>query len=434
VSSRLRDPNTLRWLFWGILAGVFLLVNVYRLSTAVITDQLMAAFLISGTQLGTLHAAFFWIYAMMQIPTGILADRVGPRITAAVGGAVMSLGGIWFALAGSYFAAFSARTLIGLGGSVIFVSILKFCANWFRAEEFATVTGFSFAISGVGGMLATTPLAVVVDSTGWRTTLGGLGVFGLALAACTLVFVRDSPRRAGLPEIEGVPDRPTPDLRTVSDHITNVLADRVTWVVSLMLFCASGLNLTLFGLWGIPYVVQTYDTSVAYASLFTLVGSLGVMVGPPAIGWFSDRIGRRTELMILGGVGYTAALGTIALLGDPPLAVVAIAYFLVGALLGGFVLSYTITKERHPPSASGVATGTINGAAFLGAAALPAIMGFALDAYWTGELIDGVRIYTQFGYRVAFAIGAACGFVGLLCAVWLHRYEARIDVLTDGSE
>lgn len=434
MSSRLRDPNTLRWLFWGILAGVFLLVNVYRLSTAVITDQLMAAFLISGTQLGTLHAAFFWIYAMMQIPTGILADRVGPRITAAVGGAVMSLGGIWFALAGSYFAAFSARTLIGLGGSVIFVSILKFCANWFRAEEFATVTGFSFAISGVGGMLATTPLAIVVDTTGWRTTLGGLGVFGLALAVCTLLFVRDSPRRAGLPEIEGVPEQRTPDLRTVSDHIRNVLADRVTWVVSLMLFCASGLNLTLFGLWGIPYVVQTYDTSVAYASLFTLIGSLGVMVGPPAIGWLSDRIGRRIELMIFSGVGYTAALGTIALLGDPPLPVVAIAYFLVGALLGGFVLSYTITKERHPPSASGVATGTINGAAFLGAAALPAIMGFALDAYWTGELIDGVRIYTQFGYRVAFAIGAACGFVGLLCAIWLHRHEARTDVLTDGSE
>jgi MFS family permease len=116
------------------------------------------------------------------------------------------------------------------------------------------------------------------------------------------------------------------------------------------------------------------------------------MVGPPAIGWLSDRIGRRTELMILGGVGYTVALGTIALVGDPPLPVVAIAYFLVGALFGGFVLSYTITKERHPPSASGVATGTINGAAFLGAAALPAIMGFALDAYWTGEIIDGVRI------------------------------------------
>ena len=392
MSSRLRDPNTLRWLFWGILAGVFLLVNVYRLSTAVITDQLMAAFLISGTQLGTLHAAFFWIYAAMQIPTGVLADRVGPRITAAIGACVMSLGGIWFALAGSFAPAFAARTLIGLGGSVIFVSILKFCANWFRAEEFATVSGLSFAISGVGGVLATTPLAIVVDTTGWRTTLAGLGVFGLVLAVCTLLFVRDSPRRAGLPEIEGVPERQTPDLGAVGGHIKNVLADRVTWVVSLMLFCGSGLNLTLFGLWGIPYVVQTYGTSVAYASLFTLVGSVGVMVGPPAIGWLSDRIGRRTELMILGGVGYTVALGTIALVGDPPLPVVAIAYFLVGALFGGFVLSYTITKERHPPSASGVATGTINGAAFLGAAALPAIMGFALDAYWTGEIIDGVRI------------------------------------------
>ncbi|WP_336362983.1 MFS transporter [Halalkalicoccus salilacus] len=425
MSARLRDPNVRRWLLWGTLAIVFLLVNVYRLSTAVITEQLMAAFALSGAQLGTLHAAFFYVYALMQIPTGILADRVGPRLTATAGAFVMSLGAIWFALAGTYPAAFAARTLIGLGGSVIFVSILKFCANWFRADEFATVTGLSFAISGVGGVLATTPLALVVGTAGWRTTIASLGTVGLAFAGLTFALVRDSPERAGLPPIEGVPERPTPSMGEVREHVSRVLRDRWTWVVSLMLFCITGLNLTLFGLWGIPYVVQTYGVSVAYASVFTLLGSVGVMVGPPAIGWFSDRIGRRTELMIASGTGYTVALAVIAVVGDPPLVVVAIAYFLVGSLMGGFVLSYTMMKERHPPAASGIATGTINGTAFLGAAVLPTVMGWALDAYWTGELVDGARVYTATGYRVAFAIATTCGLVALVCAVWLHRQRRR---------
>lgn len=425
MSARLRDPNVRRWLLWGTLAIVFLLVNVYRLSTAVITEQLMAAFALSGAQLGTLHAAFFYVYALMQIPTGILADRVGPRLTATAGAFVMSLGAIWFALAGTYPAAFAARTLIGLGGSVIFVSILKFCANWFRADEFATVTGLSFAISGVGGVLATTPLALVVGTAGWRTTIASLGTVGLAFAGLTFALVRDSPERAGLPPIEGVPERPTPSMGEVREHVARVLRDRWTWVVSLMLFCITGLNLTLFGLWGIPYVVQTYGVSVAYASVFTLLGSVGVMVGPPAIGWFSDRIGRRTELMIASGTGYTVALAVIAVVGDPPLVVVAIAYFLVGSLMGGFVLSYTMMKERHPPAASGIATGTINGTAFLGAAVLPTVMGWALDAYWTGELVDGARVYTATGYRVAFAIATTCGLVALVCAVWLHRQRRR---------
>jgi sugar phosphate permease len=421
VSSRLRDPNVRRWLLWGTLAVVFLLVNVYRLSTAVITEQLMAAFLISGAQLGTLHAAFFYVYALMQIPTGVLADRVGPRLTAAAGALVMNAGAIWFALADTYLGAFAARTLIGLGGSVIFVSILKFCANWFRADEFATVSGLTFAISGVGGVLATTPLAVAIDAAGWRSTIALLGGLGLVFAGLTLAVVRDSPERAGLPPIEGVPERSTPSLGEVREHTKGVLRDRHTWVVSLLLFCITGLNLTLFGLWGIPYVVQTYGVSVAYASLFTLLGSVGVMIGPPAIGWLSDRIGRRTELMIAGGTGYTASLAVIAVVGDPPLVVVALAYFLVGSLFGGFVLSYTMTKERHPPAASGIATGTINGAAFLGAAVLPTLMGWVLDAYWTGEVVDGARVYTAAGYRVAFGIATACGLVGLLCAIWLHR-------------
>lgn len=211
----------------------------------------------------------------------------------------------------------------------------------------------------------------------------------------------------------------------VREHVARVLRDRWTWVVSLMLFCITGLNLTLFGLWGIPYVVQTYGVSVAYASVFTLLGSVGVMVGPPAIGWFSDRIDRRTELMIASGTGYTVALAVIAVVGDPPLVVVAIAYFLVGSLMGGFVLSYTMMKERHPPAASGIATGTINGTAFLGAAVLPTVMGWALDAYWTGELVDGARVYTATGYRVAFAIATACGLVALVCAVRLHRQRRR---------
>lgn len=423
MSTYLRDPRRRRWLLWGTLAVVFLLVNVYRLSTAVITEQLMAAFRITGTQLGTLHAAFFWIYAAMQIPTGVLADRVGPRITAAAGAFVMSLGGIWFSLADAYAAGFAARTLIGLGGSVIFVSVLKFCANWFRAEEFATVSGLSFAVSGVGGILATTPLAVAIEAAGWRSTLGWLGTVGIVFAAVTLVFVRDSPGRAGLPAIEGVPERSIPDPEAIREHTGRVLRDRWTWVISVMLFCTSGLNLTLFGLWGIPYVVQTYGVSVAYASLFTLVGSVGTMVGPPAIGRLSDRIGRRTDLLVGGGVLYTIALGTVPVVGTPPLWVVAFVYFLVGALFGAFVLSYTMIKERHPTSASGIATGTINAAAFLGAAVLPAIMGRALDAYWTGELVDGVRVYTTFGYRVAFAIATACGVVGLACAIWLHRRD-----------
>jgi len=425
------EPTARRWLLFAVLATVFLSVNVLRLSTAVIAEPLMAAFDTTGAQLGTLHAAFFYVYAVMQIPTGILVDRVGPRRTAAVGALVMNVGAIWFALAGSYAGALGARLLIGLGGSVIFVSMLRFCAGWFRAEEFATMSGICFAVGGVGGILATTPFALAVDVAGWRETLVALGVVGLVASALTYAFVRDSPERAGLEPIRGVPEQARLTMEEVRTYTRRVLADRSTWVVSLLLFCTGGVNLTLFGLWGIPYVVQTYGTTVTVGSLVTLLGGLGAVLGPPAFGWLSDRIDRRTEFIIAGCLVFTLALGLIAVVGAPPLPVVGLIFFINGALLGTFVLTYPMVKERHPSRASGISTGSVNGASFLGAAILPTVMGRALDAYWTGEVVGGARVYTAAGYRVAFAIATLCGAIAVLCALWLHWRDR--DVSGGGS-
>ncbi|THE65322.1 MFS transporter [Salinadaptatus halalkaliphilus] len=424
------DPTYRRWLLWATLGLGFLLVNVNRLSTAVLAEDLMAAFDTTGGQLGTLHAIFFWVYAVMQIPTGILADRIGPRRTAAIGGAVMNVGVVWFALADSYSSALLARGLVGLGGSVLFVCILRFCANWYRADEFATMNGLTFAVSGFGGILATTPLAVVVDAIGWRSAIGWLGIVGLVVAVLIFVLVRDAPEAAGLERIDNVPDQPTLTTSELRANLGAVLGDRWIWVVSIMLFCTTGVNLTMFGLWGVPYVVQTYDVSVTFASAFTLLGGLGLVVGPPAVGRLSDRLGRRVELMVAGAVGFVVCFGSIAVVGDPPLPVVGAAFFGAGILVGASLLGYAIAKERHPDSASGISTGTVNAAGFFGAATLPTVMGWALDAYWTGEVVGGARVYTEFGYQLAFGVATLAAAVALGCTLWLYRQKHAHESVT----
>ncbi|MFT4904410.1 MAG: sugar phosphate permease, partial [Natronomonas sp.] len=85
----LSDPKKRRWLAFGALATIFLLANLHRLSTAVLSEQLTADFDTSAAQLGTLHASFFYIYAAIQIPTGVLADRYGPRYVGSTGAVVL---------------------------------------------------------------------------------------------------------------------------------------------------------------------------------------------------------------------------------------------------------------------------------------------------------------------------------------------------------
>lgn len=417
----LEDPRRRRWFLWGLLAVSYLLVNIYRLSTAVISEQLMAAFSASGAQLGTLHAMFFIVYAVMQIPTGVLVDRVGPRRTAATGAIVMNIGAIWFAFAGGYGAALIARFLIGLGGSVIFVSMLRFCASWYDAAGFATMNGLSFAVGGIGGILATTPFAIAVDATGWEQTIIGLGVIGIGVAAASAYWVRDSPPTDKLGRIETESTDKTLEIAEIAEAMRRILGDYWVWVVSIILFAGGGVNLTLFGLWGIPYVVQMHDTSVEFASVFTLLGGAGAVLGPPTIGWLAGRTGRRTSLVIGGSLLYTACLGTLTVLPAAPLWVVGIAFFVIGFLLGAFVLTYPIIRERHPDRVSGIALGAINGASFVGASVLPTLLGVILDTYWTGETLRGARVYSTFGYRLAFATMTMLAVVTIVCAVWLHH-------------
>ncbi|MFB6297746.1 MAG: MFS transporter [Salinirussus sp.] len=416
----LADPKARRWIGWTALASAFVLVNFHRVSTAVLAERLAAVFETTGAGLGLLHSAFFYVYAPMQVFAGVVADRLGTRRVATTGSAVMGVGVVWFALSPGYLQGLLARVLLGAGGSVLYIATLRYCANWYRADQFATLTGLTLAASAVGGLFAATPLALLVAAVGWRTALLAVGGVGFVFTAAVFVLVRDSPAAAGLPAIEGTPRTPEQSLAEVLAGVRRIAAERETWIMGVMLFFATGINFTVLGLWGVPYVVQAYGVPVETASLYALVGNAGLVVGSPVLGWLSDRIGRRTGIVLTSGAVYFLAYLSIVLLGTPPLWYVGAVFFLVMFLLGGLTLTYTVIKERHAAAHSGTATGTLNAMAFLGAAVLPGVMGYALDVFWTGETAGGSRVYTLFGYRVAFTIAAVSALVAVGCAAYLH--------------
>jgi len=420
----LTDPTKRRWLAWGALATVFLLVNVHRLSTAVLSEQLTADFGITAAQLGTLHASFFVIYATIQIPTGVLADRYGPRYVGSTGAFVLSLGAAAFVVSGGYLTAVLSRALIGFGSGVVFISILRFCANWYRVDEFATMTGLTSGMAGVGAILATTPLAVAVDRFGWRPAVSVLAAVGFAAGAAVFALARQSPEAAGLEPIENVPEQASVTLAETGGYIKRLLADPDQWLLSIAFFAGMGTVLTVIGLWGVPYLVAVYGVDVTTASYFTLLGSIGILVGGPGLGWISDRIGRRLLPMLFGFALFALVLAVIPVFGSPPLPVIAVVYFLIGSGIGVAVLALPTIKDRYPPEASGVATGIVNGAGFFGGTVLPTLMGVAVDRYRTGDVVAGTAVYTEFGYRVAFAITAVT--VGIaFCSVFVLYLRDR---------
>jgi len=144
----------LRWIIWSLLSIAFFISIFHRVALTVVSEQITGEFQISGAVFGTLVSVYFYMYTIMQIPSGILADSLGPKLTAGLGIALAGIGSFVFGLAPTLGLVFFGRFLIGLGVSVVFIAILKIQAEWFRTTEFATVSGLTAVIGGSGSLVA----------------------------------------------------------------------------------------------------------------------------------------------------------------------------------------------------------------------------------------------------------------------------------------
>ena len=276
-----RRPTWWPWVGWAALAAGFYLVNIQRLSTGVLSEAFTTAFVLSAAQLGTLHAAFFAVYAVLQLPTGIVVDRYGSRLTASVGMATVAAGSLVMAAAGGFAMAIIARVLIGAGASVIFIAILRYAASWFPPRRFATVAGMTAGVSGIGAISAATPLAVLVGTVGVTRSFELAAVAAAVVAIAIWVVVRRGDVGTQEPQV---------DAGGVRAQLRALLADPDQWLLSLVFFAGNGTTITVMGLWGVPYLVAVYGLSITDASVYTLIGSVGILVGGPTLGWLSDRL------------------------------------------------------------------------------------------------------------------------------------------------
>ncbi len=169
-----------RWLIFWILAGGYVLVYFHRLCPAVVAVDMMHDLKTGGALTGFLGAAYFYPYALMQLPAGLLSDSWGPRNTITVFFGVAFAGSVLLGMAPNVFLAISGRALVGLGVAMLFVPTMKVLAEWFRVREFAFMTGILMALGGLGSLIAAAPLAALSTRIGWRMSF----VWSVCLPFC----------------------------------------------------------------------------------------------------------------------------------------------------------------------------------------------------------------------------------------------------------
>lgn len=405
MTQHARSPQ--RWFLWGLLALPYLVVQFHRVSMGVLQPDLVAAFGLSATAFANIGAAYFYVYAAMQIPAGILADTIGPRWTVSVSTLITATGTVLFAAASTPAMLFVARLVIGFGVSTIFIGILKVLAVLFDERSFASMTGLTSTVGNLGAVAAQAPLFFAAAAWGWRFPFFAVGAFtATAAVLCFLLIPADT--------TASTPDTESHILR----ELGVILRNWRTWPPWLVFTGLYGSFIALVGTWGQQFLVQYHRLDESTASSFLTTTVLAFAVGGFAIARASDLLARRRAPMIVATATVLVCWVLLVSGFQLPATLLQVVLVVLGFSSGVVLITLPCGKEVNNPRYSGTSTSVVNIGGFLGSAIIPVIMGVVLDAQ-AGGSAGGEA------YRLAMFVCLAGTGLAMLGALFVTETHAR---------
>ncbi len=396
-------PVSLSWTIWGLGALLYLIGFYQRVAPAVMTSELMSGFSISAAGLGNLSAFYFYSYVAMQAPTGILADRWGPRRLLSLGALIAGIGTAIFAMSGTMAVAGFGRLLIGGSVAVAFVGLLKLAAHWFPPRQFALASGAALFFGIIGAVFAGVPLRLMVNAVGWRLVMGVSAILTLGLAVFIWIIVRDDPSEKGFATYGYRPSE-TEEKTGILAGIKLIFKYRNTWLLCLIPGGIVGSVLTFSGLWGVPFLTYHYGFSQANAAALCSALLVAWALGGPIFGAVSDRMGRRKPLYVAGCIGVVCGWAAIIFIQDLPLVILVFLLLFTGFSSGCMIISFAFAKESVPARLAGTVSGICNMGVMTGPMVLQPAVGIILVLNWQGPMIEGIKRYNLEAYQLGFSL------------------------------
>jgi len=391
ITESPRPVPRLRWRIAGLLAAGVLINYFDRISISVAGPQLERSFHLTPVELGTLFSAFFWSYALLQIPVGLVLDRLGVTRVGRWSAFLWSVAQALTAFAGGFAGIFAARLLLGIAETPSFPASSKATGYWFPRSERA----FSTALYDVGAKFSNVigvPLvALAVVRLGWRW---GFGVMAALSFAYFLVFCwmyRDPSRHprltreerayiaAGAAEPEGQPSEGTAGM------LTYLFRTRKVWGLVIG-FGAYGYSFNLFLTWLPDYLVRTMHRSILTSAGFAAIPWACASVADLFVGgWLIDflvRRGRddtrvRKAVLVIGMCTGIAVLGA-TITTRPAIALVWISIALTG-LSAAAPVAWSLPSLIAPKGGVGAVGGVMNFANNMMGVVAPIVTGFIVE-------------------------------------------------------
>lgn len=410
----MQSNQSRRWAIFIIACLLFVLSQFYRASVAVISSNLIDDIGIDAQGLSLISAAFFYAFAIMQIPISLYLDSIGPRLTMTVLTLAAVVGALVFAWGETIEALTLGRILLGVGMSCNFMGTLKLITLWFGPRRFATLAALVASVGTLGNIGAATPLVLMVNAIGWRMTFTVFAGLNLIIAVVFFGVVRDRPDAQATTK---APSMASSSLKQTLESLKILLTAKDYWIISLGTFCRYGIYAAVQALWAGPYLMQAMGVAPIAAGNILFLMSIGLVIGSPVCGFLSDAvIHSRKKVIIMGLSGMIVILVILTSLAPSvDQTVLALLFFGFGFCSSAGQVMYAHIKERMPIERAGTAMTGIN---------FFTMSGVAVFLQGLGHLMQ--RIYPEAAlgpsaFKYAFWFCAGC--LGVTAILYLFSKE-----------
>jgi MFS family permease len=386
----------------AILYGLGFTNLFLRSNFGVLAPELARELALDPAVLSMVASAYFFAYAVMQVPTGMLLDRFGPRRTISALLLFAALGAALFAVGHSAVALAVARLLMGLGCAGVFTGAFYVLSHRLQIDRIVTHVGALNSFASLGNLCATTPFALLIAWIGWRESFwvftacicGLVLAVALVLREATPAGPRAPSRREGLGQA----------LAGVLEALRQPGMKRL--LVVGMPMSAAG---TISGIWGAPYLKDVHALGDIGRGNVLLGMAVFAIAGHSLHGQLARRLNTIKGMIIAGSAATLLATATLAVVPRPPLALVAALFCLIGLSVAYPALAHAHTRGLVPGHLIGRGVALCNMGIMTAVALMQLAFGWILGAFDEEGGVPPER-----AYRAAFAVQAAVTLIAIL--------------------
>lgn len=384
------------FLFWFIGAFFYLYQSVLKVIPGVITQDLTVDLDIAATSLGLLGGIYFLAYASMQLPIGVLLDRFGVRRLMTVAIALCAFGAFLFSRSESLMMALVARFVIGMGASGAFIGTIKLITMWFPERLVPVFTGLSVFVGSMGSVLGNKPVAMLLEMFSWRQVVLFLSFVGVCLSVVCFLVVRNN--NDGQNKVRSFKD-------LMQGFKQVVKSPQILLIASFAFFIY--LPLSVFAdMWANPFIQSAYGLTRTEASSCVQMIYFGTAFGSPIFGLIASIYTNYRIIFRIITVAQIPVMASIIWFQLPNVALLQVACFALGILLGGQALKFNAAFAHASPTVSASIVGFVNMLCMFGGFVFQQFVGVLLDMLWSGSMEAGHKVYTSetFGYALSIHI------------------------------